>query len=142
MQDNLPLEYPSENADEHERMRVAADVLRRKLADAVDEIGRKTVCFDLDITNQLLTKRLNADEGKQPTALMLLYCLAHERSGRLARYLASGTGYAPFVRPEVLTPEQRLARLESALRANPSMARLIYDEAFGPPAPTALRRAP
>lgn len=106
--------------------------LRRALADAVDEIGRKDCCFDLGLTEKLLSKKLLGSEDKQPSATLLLYCLAREKSGRLARLVADVSGYLPFQRGPVLTAEQKLERLEAALQANPAIAALVYQSAGVP----------
>lgn len=118
-------EEPAREAREHR-------VLLRAIEDAVTEIGRKTVVYALGLTEERLSKQLNGVDGKIPSYRLLAYCLRHERSGRLARTLmADYAGYAPPVRPTALTAEERLERLEAALRANPALASVINGVAFG-----------
>jgi hypothetical protein len=107
-------------------------IVLRALQDAVTEIGRKTVCYDLELTEERLSKQLNGVDGKTPSFRLLAYCLKHEKSGRLARALvADYAGYAPPVRAAVMTPEEKLARLEAAMKANPALARVLTAAAFG-----------
>lgn len=127
-QPELALNVKDETS-EPERWERRAERLRRALADACDEIGRKNLTYDLGLTEALLSKRLSGAEGKEPSASMVLYCLTHEKSGRLARLLADESGHLPFQRGPVLSAEQKLERLEAALLANPAIAALVYGAA-------------
>lgn len=129
VQPEIPLRYRDEDSSEPERERVALDRLLRAIADAVDEVGRKNVCYALGLTEQLLSKKLSGAEDKRPCFRILVYCVKHEKSGRLARAFTDYTGHTPLQREPELTPAERLSRLEGVLRSNPSVAAVVYGAA-------------
>ena len=100
--------------DESEQDREARlhAVLLRHIADAADEVGRKQVCYGLDLSEQLLGKQLKEVEEKRPSYKLLAYLLKHQQSGRLARWLlADYAGFLPPQRVARLSPEQALAAI-------------------------------
>lgn len=84
-------------------------VLLRKLHEAVTEIGRKNICYALDIGEDVLSKQLDQKENRKPSYRLLAYCLKYEKSGELARWLmADYAGYLPPERPEKIEPEEAM----------------------------------
>jgi len=105
------LPQPASFADENEQQREDRlhRVLLRKLDDAVTEIGRKNVCYALGLTEELLSKQLDQKDRKKPSYRLLAYCLKHEKSGELARWLmVDYVGYLPPQRPELIPPDEAM----------------------------------
>lgn len=108
-QAELRLPPRAEESEEGEQAREDRlhGVLLRHIAEAVDEVGRKNVCFAIDISEQLLGKQIREIEEKRPSYRLLAYLLKHQQSGRLARWLmADYAGYLAPQRPDRLKPEE------------------------------------
>ena len=103
---SAPRPGDAENEQDREERLLAR--LRRPIEDACDEIGRKAVCYALQISEQLLSKQLSGAEGKEPRYSLLLFCLKHERSDRLARAVAEYTGHLRFQRPVAIDPDEAM----------------------------------
>lgn len=98
-QAELRLTQPETGESEQDsEARLHAQLLRH-MEDAADEIGRAHISYALHITEGLLSKKLRGVEEKVADARILAFELKHQKSGRLARWLAEYTGHLPFERP-------------------------------------------
>lgn len=99
---------PDESAEsEQDREARLHGVLLRYVTEAVDEVGRKEVCYGLALTEQLLSKQLREVDNNRPSYKLIAYLLKKQKSGRLARWLmADYAGYVPPHRPDRLKPEE------------------------------------
>lgn len=98
---------PRPDESEQDREQREHGVLLRVTEEAVDEIGRKNVCYALHISEQLLSKQLREVDGNRASYRLLAYCVKHQKSGRLARWLmADYAGFLPPQRPDRLKPEE------------------------------------
>ena len=84
----------------------------------VDDIGLKQAAFDLDIQPSLLSHAVAERERHYLRAEWLIYLVRKDESGKLLAALADVGGWELSRRIE-LTSDQRLDRLESALRRLP-----------------------
>lgn len=92
--------------DEQARETRLHSVLLRLLAEAAEEVGRKNICYALDLSEQLLSKQVREIDDKRPSYRLIAYCVKHQKSGRLARWLlADYAGYLPPQRPDLIDPE-------------------------------------
>lgn len=99
-QESLHLQSPEEQLGEIEREKAQSDRVIRLLGLVVDEeIGRKNLCWALQMSEGELSKRLSGLDGKRPCIRMLMYAVKNERGGRLARLVMEQARYAPPVRP-------------------------------------------
>lgn len=131
-QDEITLPDPEAELDEIERETRQNERVLRLLAFVVDEeIGRKQVCWALQMSESELSKRLSGAEGKRPCFRILTYALKHERDGRLARLLFSQAGYMPPRRPEELSDAEFRARAEDEFRLNGSAGSAIRARIYG-----------
>ena len=124
----------SEVADEAHDARVTL----RLLNDGIEVVGRKNLCYALEISESLLSKKLSGADGRSPCHRILSYVA--RRYEPLAQHLARRWGYAPLVRPEHLTPEQELARLKAQLHDAGEFGRVLLERALGQqPQPVTLK---
>lgn len=131
-QDEITLPDPEAELDEIEREKRQNDRVLRTLAFVIDEeIGRKQVCWALQLSEPELSKRLSGAEGKRPCFRILTYALKHEREGRLARLLMHQAGYSPPRRPEELSDAEYRARAEDEFRTNGAAGIAIRSRIFG-----------
>lgn len=131
-QDEIELPDPEAELDEIERERRQNDRILRTLAFVVDEeIGRKQVCWALQLSEPDLSKRLSGAEGKRPCFRILMYALKREREGRLARLLMHQAGYSPPRRPEELSDAEYRVRAEDEFRTNGAAGHAIRARIFG-----------
>ena len=101
------------------------------------EIGPKQVAYDLDVSPSVLSHALQhptvRDEENRHRfrGEWLLYFLARAKTDRLASLLIRVRGLELAPRRE-LTAAEKLERLTAAVERNPTLARALYDDAFGP----------
>lgn len=121
-QENLQLQSPETELGEIEREKAQSDRVIRLLGMVIDEeIGRKNMCWALQMSEGELSKRLSGLDGKRPCVRMLMYGLKNERGGRLARLLMEQARYAPPVRPtEIDDAEFRRRALEVLAGSGPA----------------------
>lgn len=114
-----------------DELRAQTDELHHQLRLAADEVGRKATAIDLGVDLSTVSNWLSCENGRGfPPPKLVLYL--GRRSERLARWITvTGWGYLPPERPQVMTPEERLRRLEEALAANPDVQTAVYVRAFG-----------
>src|SRR5713101_4126392 len=94
-QHSLSLQTTEDQLDEIQREKVQNERVVRLLAVVIDEeIGRKQVCWALQMSEGELSKRL-AGAGKRPCFRILMYALKHEKTGRIARLLMEQAKYLP-----------------------------------------------
>ena len=114
-QAKLPLQSPDEQLGEIECEKALNDRVVRLLQAVTDEeIGRKQVCWALQIDAGDLSRMLGGQRGLRPDYRLLTYVLRHEQGGRMARLLAEQGGYLPPQRPERLSDAEFRARAEAA----------------------------
>jgi hypothetical protein len=111
----LPLQSPDEQLGEIERERVENERVVRLLQVVIDEeLGRKQICWSLQLDAGDLSRALRCERYLRPDFRLLTYVLRHERDGRMARLLAEQSGYLPPERPERLSDAEFRARAEQA----------------------------
>lgn len=99
-QEAFHLQSPEDQLGEIEREKAQSDRVVRLLGLVIDEeIGRKNLCWALQMSEGELSKRLSGLDGKRPCVRMLMYAIKNERGGRLARLVMEQAKYAPPVRP-------------------------------------------
>ena len=91
------------------------DKARRLIAEAIDEIGTKQAAFDLDMQPSLLLHCLAERDRHRISGKVVVYAVAHQRSGNLLRFLAATSG-REVITPESMTPEEELIRTKEAVR--------------------------
>lgn len=94
----------------------------------VATIGLKQVAYDLDEQPSVLCKALKEVERHEIKGRWLLYFVEHAQTPKLAQLLVKLGGWDLAPHAE-LTPAERLARLESALDANPDIGDAIRRKA-------------
>jgi len=131
----------AEAVSEVEDERHDARAVLRLINDGVELIGRKNVCYALEISESLLSRKLSGAEDRVPDYRLLSYVA--RRYEPLAQHLARRWGYAPLVAPATLTPEQKLERVMAQLHQSGEFGQLVLERALGvAPAPGHLRVAP
>src|SRR6267378_4207167 len=104
------LDLPSprtEEESEQEREQRLHDVLLRHIEEAADEVGRKNICYALNLSEQLLSKQLREADNNRASYRLLAYLVKHQQSARLARWLlADYAGFLPPQRPDRIKPEE------------------------------------
>jgi len=112
IQSEFHLAQTEDSEDEQAREERLHHVLLRHMLDAADEIGRKKICYGLDISEQLIGKQLREIDEKRPSYKMLAYLIRHQQSGRLARWLmADYAGFCVPRRVERLKPAEALSEV-------------------------------
>ena len=121
-QEQFSLHSPEAELGEIEREKAQSDRVIRLLACVIDEeLGRKNMCWALQMSEGELSKRLSGLDGKRPCVRMLCYALKNEKGGRLARLLMEQARYAPPVRPTEITDEEfRRRTLDVLASAGPA----------------------
>lgn len=121
-QESFQLQPPEEQLGEIEREKAQSDRIIRLLAMVIDEeIGRKQLCWALQMSEGELSKRLSGLEGKRPCLRMLMYGIKAEKSGRLARLVMEQARYAPPVRPnEIDDAEFRRRAMDAFASSGPA----------------------
>lgn len=121
-QESLQLRSPDQELGEIEQERAQNERILRLLGTVIDEeIGRKQVCWVLQMSESELSRRLANADGKRPCFRMLTYAVKHERTGRLARLLMEQARYAPPVRPnEIDDAEFRRRAMEVFSSSGPA----------------------
>lgn len=84
------------------------------LESVVQALGPKQVAFDLDVAPSALAHALKERDRHYVRAEWLPYLVTHAPNDAVVALIASWRGLVVEARP-VLTPEQKLARLEAAL---------------------------
>lgn len=131
-QNEIPLHDPEAELDEIERdARQNARVLRLLGIVIDEEIGRKQICWALQMSEGELSKRLSGADGKRPCFRMLTYALKHEREGRLARLLMEQCEYLPPRRREEMTDAEFRARAEDEFKLNGPAGNAIRARIYG-----------
>lgn len=111
---DLPPPRQSDESEQEQETRLHG-VLLRLIEEAADEVGRKNICYALNISEQLLSKQLREADNNRASYRLLAYLMKHQLSGRLARWLlADYAGYLPPQRPDRIKPED-FARLIAAM---------------------------
>jgi len=104
------------------------DVLLSELRTIVDALGLKQVAYDLDVQPSVLAHALAERDRHYVRADWLPYLLEHAPSDRVVSLIAGWRGLE--VKPRlVLTPEEKLRRIESALEAMPELGDLVRRKA-------------
>jgi hypothetical protein len=133
-QNEIDLPDPEAELSEIELEARRNESVLRLLAFVIDEeIGRKQICWALQIGEQDLSKRLSGADNKRPCFRILAYAVRHEREGRLARLLMKQAGYAPPRRPDDLTDGEFRVRAEEEFRRNGPAGAAIRAGIFGKP---------
>lgn len=124
---------PSNDQDQGEvdRERRFHERVARATADAVDEIGRKIVCYALEMSESVLSRQLSGADNRVLDFRVVLYAMKRQSSERLARILAEYSGFAPFQRPDALEPEEEIARIRAALHRHGAFGQHVLEEALG-----------
>lgn len=118
-QENFNLQSPEAELGEIEREKAQSDRVIRVLAAVIDEeIGRKNLCWALQMSEGELSKRLSGLDGKRPCVRMLCYGLKNEKGGRLARLLMEQARYSPPVRPSEISDEEFRRRAMDVLASS------------------------
>lgn len=123
MPEQLGLRY-----DARYQSRELWDVLLSELRTIVDALGLKQVAYDLDVQPSVLAHALAERDRHYVRADWLPYLLEHAPSDRVVSLIAGWRGLE--VKPRlVLTPEEKLRRIESALEAMPELGDLVRRKA-------------
>lgn len=121
-QESLHLQSPEDQLGEIEREKAQSERVLRLMALVIDEeIGRKQLCWALQMGESELSRRLAQADGKRPCFRMLMYAVKNERGGRLARLVMEQAKYAPPVRPtEIDDSEFRRRAMEVFSSSGPA----------------------
>lgn len=111
-----------------------AQTLIDLVTEGVAELGHKQVAYDLDMSPSQLSHALaGRDRHHVPLPLLLYVARKSQLVGdRIAKFFAAMRGFDVSPRRE-LTAEERLEKLETALRKNlgPELQRVVIADAFG-----------
>jgi hypothetical protein len=113
------------------RDRELARVLRQEARIVVEECGGvKAVAYELGMEHPDLSKKLDERDRHYLRIEDWVGILRRDRAARVLGRLAEALGYDITRRRELSDREWR-ERVEASLERNPTLARAIYDEAFG-----------
>lgn len=105
--------------------------VKREMSRVIAHVGLQEAAHDLDVKPSMLAHAMAERERKYPRADWVVYCLIKDPGKGLAQALMDAPGLDVADRIE-LTPAQKVARLEQAVRSLGSdVASVIMSRAYG-----------
>jgi hypothetical protein len=129
---------PEEELNEIARAALHDERVLRMMALVIDEeIGRKQICWALQITESDLSRKLSGQpdrdgNARKPCYRMLRYCLVHEQADRLKKLILVDQGPClPPLRRDRASDEEVRRRIDERIAKGDALSEVLEREIYG-----------